>query len=126
MLLNALLTLFSINSFSQSTQQRDTSLKLTPEIKNHFLKESKDHGKFDYWSPIKGHEFEGEKVALDLFVTKEDAAIIKWSFELTTSGLKQETDIISLYEDLKKRKITKTELAFIDYGYNKALQTSKN
>jgi hypothetical protein len=111
----------SINVFGQNSKLNDTSFKLTDHNRSVFIKESKNQGKLDYWSPIKGHEFESQKIERDLYVSKGNAAIIKWAYDLTASGLKDKTDIISLYEDLKKRKISKDELTYIDYGYNKAL-----
>lgn len=118
--LSVLLAL-SINAFAQNSKINDSSFKLTDEMRSKLISASKNNGKLDYWSQIKGHEFEGERIEPDWYVAKEDAAIIRWTYDLTTSGLKDKNAIISLYEDLKRRKVSKNELAYINYGYNKAI-----
>ncbi|HTD42346.1 MAG TPA: hypothetical protein VK671_17065 [Mucilaginibacter sp.] len=121
LILNAFLAL-SINVFAQNSKLNDTSVKLTGQVRNDIIKASKNNGKLDYWTPIKGHEFEGEKIEDDFYASKEDAALIKWTYNLMTSGFKNKADIISLYEELKGRKISNSELTYIDYGYRKALE----
>jgi hypothetical protein len=122
--LNAFLVL-SISAFGQTGKSNDTTFKLTDQIRNSLIKASKNHGKLDYWTSIKGHEFEGEKIEQDLYVSKGDAAIIKWSYDVTRSGLKNKADVIALYEDLMKRKISEKELGYIDYGFTKAIGNVK-
>lgn len=121
LILCALLAL-SVNAFAQNNKSNDTLITLTRQVRAEFIKESKNHGKLDYWTPIKGHEFEGERIEHDFYASKDDAAIIKWSYALASSGLKNKTDIISLYEELKGRPIYQTELNYIDYGYKKAIE----
>lgn len=111
----------SIDAFAQSNKLNDSSITLTKEVRAKLVRESKNNGKLDYWTPIKGHEFEGEKVEHDFYASKEDVAIIKWAYALTASGLKNKADIISLFEELKGREIQPTELNYIDYGYKKAM-----
>ena len=120
LILCALLAL-SINTFAQSNKLNDSSITLTKEVRSELIRESKNNGKLDYWTPIKGHEFEGEKVEHDFYASKEDVAIIKWTYALTSSGLKNKADIISLFEELKGHEIQPTELNYIDYGYKKAM-----
>lgn len=121
LILCALLTL-SVNAFAQSNKSNDTLITLTRQVRAELIKESKNHGKLDYWTPIKGHEFEGERVEHDFYASKDDAAVIKWAYALTNSGLKSKADIISLFEELKGREIRPTELTYIDYGYRKAIE----
>lgn len=116
------LLLFSIGAFAQNSKLQDTSVRLTPQVRSQLIKESKKNGKLDYWTPIKGHELEGERLEHDYYVSKEDAALIKWTIKLTTTGVKNKADIISLYEELKGRQVSSVELNYIDYGYHKALE----
>jgi hypothetical protein len=119
-ILCALLAL-SVGAFAQNNKLNDSSITLTKEVRAKFVRESKNNGKLDYWTPIKGHEFEGEKIEHDFYASKGDAAIIKWAYAVTSFGLKNKADIISLYEELKGREIQPTELNYIDYGYKKAI-----
>ena len=116
------LLLFSIGAFAQNSKLQDTSVRLTPQVRSEFIKESKKNGKLDYWTPIKGHELDGERLEHDYYVSKEDAALIKWTIKLTTTGVKNKADIISLYEELKGRQVSSVELNYIDYAYHKALE----
>ncbi len=123
-LLNVFLIL-SLATVGQTSKSNDTTFKLTDQVRNSLIKASKNHGKLDYWTAIKGHEFEGEKIEQDLYVSRSDAAIIRWSYEVTKSGLKNKADILALYEDLMKRKANDKETGYIDYGFNKALGNTK-
>ncbi|HEY9003773.1 MAG TPA: hypothetical protein VIM89_20630 [Mucilaginibacter sp.] len=122
LILNALLLLFSIGAFAQNSKLNDTSVRLTPQVRSELIKESKKNGKLDYWTPIKGHELDGERIEHDLYVSKEDAALIKWTFQLTITSVKNKADIISLYEELRGRQASNSELNYIDYAYRKALE----
>ena len=113
----------SVNAFAQNSKLNDTSFKLTTETRSKLLTASKNNGKLDYWTQIKGHEFEGEKMEQDYYVSKEGAAVIKWAHAVTQMGLRDEASIISLYEDLKKRKITNDELTYIHYGHTRGLKS---
>ncbi|MBV8388967.1 MAG: hypothetical protein JO080_04115 [Mucilaginibacter sp.] len=117
------LLLFSTGAFAQNSKLKDTSVTLTPQTRAELIKASKKNGKLDYWTPIKGHELDGERIEHDFYVSKEDAALIKWSYQLTVTGIKNKADIISLYEELKGRKVSDSELTYIDYGYQKALES---
>lgn len=121
LILNTLL-LFSIGAFAQNSKLKDTSVKLTTQVRAQFIKESKKNGKLDFWTPIKGHELDGERIEHDFYVSKEDAALIKWTYEITIKGVKNKADIISLYEELKGRQANGNELNYIDYAYHKALE----
>ena len=121
LILNTLL-LFSTTAFAQNSKLKDTTITLTPQVRAHLIKESKKSGKLDYWTPIKGHELDGERIEHDFYVSKEDAALIKWTYQLTITGVKSKADIISLYEELKGRQTSNSELSYIDYAYHKALE----
>lgn len=122
-----LLTLFvflalSTNIFAQNSKLDASSFKLTDEMRSKLIGASKNNGKLDYWTQIKGHEFEGERIEQDWYVSKGDAAVIKWAYDVTEAGVSNRTDIISLYEELKGRKINTNEVNYIDYGYRRALE----
>ncbi|MDO3628823.1 hypothetical protein [Mucilaginibacter sp. BT774] len=121
LILNTIL-LFSISAIAQNKKIKDTSVTLTAQVRAQFIKESKKNGRLDFWTPIKGHELDGERIEHDFYVSKEDAALIKWTYELTIKGVKNKADIISLYEELKGRQTNSNELNYIDYAYHKALE----
>jgi hypothetical protein len=119
------LLMFSVGLFGQTVQSNDTTSTLTPEIRNKILKESKDGGKLDFWTPIKGHEYDGELLqngptAKDnIYASKREIAVVKWAFSLTKLGIRR-NDLISLYEQLKGRKLRSDDVTLIDIGIKKA------
>lgn len=122
-LFTAILIFFSANVLAQ-TNTKDTILKdptLKIEIRNKILTDSKDGGPLDFWTPIKGHEYDGELIQKDpnIIATKREIAVIKWAFVLTKNGIKKKV-IISIYEELKGRKIREDEIQLIDMGIKKA------
>lgn len=116
------LLIFSISVFAQNSKLNDSSVTLTPQVRAELIKASKNNGKLDFWTPIKGHEFDGERIEHDFYVSKEDAALIKWAYKLTITGIKNKADIISLYEELKGRQANSNELHYIDYAHRMALE----
>ena len=61
----------SVNTFAQNSKLNDTSIKLTGQMRSNLIKASKNNGKLDYWTRIKGHEFEGEMIEHDFYAAKE-------------------------------------------------------
>ncbi len=116
-----ILSALSMKSFGQTKPSNDSTSNLTVEVRSKILSESKDGGKLDFWTPIKGHEYDGlllEKGS-NIIVTKRELAVIKWALVLTKNGISK-TEIVSLYEELKSRKIRADELQLIDMGIKKA------
>ena len=124
-LFTIILFAFSINAFGQSTNKpTDTILSIKPEIASKILSASTNGGDLDFWTPIKGHEYDGQVIqtgasAKDKVVaTKKEIAVIQWAYNLTKIGIKR-SDIILLYGELKKRKIRDDEIKLLDLGINK-------
>ena len=116
---------FSTSLFGQTKSTRDTTSALTPEVRSKILNESKDGGSLDFWTPIKGHEYDGEMLQKgadakeNIYATKKEIAVIKWAIILTKQGIKK-NDLISIYEELKGRKIREDDITLIDIGIKKA------
>jgi hypothetical protein len=119
------LMILSFGLFGQRVQSNDTTSTLKPEIRGNILKESKDGGKLDFWTPIKGHEYDGELLQSgpttkdNIYASKKEIAVVKWAFSLTKLGVKK-NDLISLYEELKGRKLRSDDITLIDIGIKKA------
>ena len=123
--LTSLLLIFSIHAFGQTTKNDSTSV-LPPDYRTKILTASKDGGKLDFWTPIKGHEFDGEVIEKgetpdkNVIATKKEIAIMEWAFTLSKLGITNRADIVSLFEELKGRKVNSEDEYCIDYGIKKA------
>lgn len=92
------------------------------ELKSMILTESKEGGRLDFFTPIKGHENDGVQVKAGLFTTKQSIALYKWgeaNFEL---GVNTVEDALNIWESFKGRAANEREKNYIRMGFNKALE----
>lgn len=92
------------------------------EISAIVLTESKEGGKLDFFTEIKGHEYDGIQVKPGVFSTKIGIALYKWgraNFEL---GVNTFEDALSNWAKLKGREPNQREKDYIKMGFNKELE----
>jgi hypothetical protein len=89
-------------------------------LQSKILRESANGGTLDYWTPIKGHEYDGHLISPGLFATNREIAVIKWAMSVIKLGIKNEAEVIAIFEELKKRKANEGELTCIKLGIKKA------
>lgn len=92
------------------------------ELKSMILTESKEGGKLDFFTEIKGHEYDGIQVKPGVFSTKIGIALYKWgraNFEL---GVNTFEDALSNWSKLKGREPNQREKEYIKMGFNKELE----
>ena len=77
---------FSSQCFSQvnSTAERPPQ----EEIKDFIIKETKEGGKLDFFSSIKGKEYNASQVKAGLFMTNIEIALYKWGKQILILVLK--------------------------------------
>lgn len=102
----------------------NSSVKLLTkeEIKNFVLTESKEGGRLDFFTEIKGHEYDGIQVKPGVFDTKLGIALYKWgraNFEIGTNTIE---DVFEFWSEHKGRKINEKEKVYIKMGFNKELE----
>ena len=102
----------------------NSSLKILSkdEIKQFVLIESKEGGKLDFFTEIKGHEYDGIQVKPGVFSTKSGIALYKWgraNFEIGTNTIE---DAFEFWAEFKGRKINEKEKDYIKMGFNKELE----
>ncbi len=121
------LLLFSLQCFSQTKSPNDTIIttSLTPEVCNKIISDSKNGRSLDFWTPIKGHEYDGSLLfgsaggKDNVYASNKELAVIKWSFALAKRGIGKD-DIIALFGLLKSRKVTADDITLIGLGIKKA------
>lgn len=109
-----LLSLFLIASSAYS--QADT-VKYQ-EIRKQVLVETKEGGKLDFFTPIKGHEYDGVEIKPRLFTTKLGIALMKWGKANYDMGITQVEDAFLIFSEYKGRKINEREREYIKKGFN--------
>ena len=92
------------------------------ELKKIVVKESKENGKLDFFTEIKGHEMDGIQIKPGLFDTKIGIALYKWgraNFEL---GVNTVEDALEFWAEFKGRPANIREKEYIKLGFNKELE----
>lgn len=92
------------------------------EIKIFVMKESKENGKLDFFTEIKGRENDGIQVKPGIFDTNLGIALYKWgraNFEIGTNTIE---DAFEFWTEYKGREINGKEKVYIKMGFNKELE----
>jgi len=92
------------------------------ELKKIVLTESKEGGKLDFFTEIKGHEYDGVQIKPGLITTKLGVALYKWgraNFEL---GVNTVEDALEFWAEFKGRQANQREKDYITMGFNKELE----
>jgi len=92
------------------------------ETKALILTESKEGGKLDFFTEIKGHEFDAVQVKPGVFSTKLSMALYGWgmaNFELGTNTV---ADALEWWALHKGRPANQREVQYITMGFNKELE----
>lgn len=95
---------------------------LKEETKAMILAESKEGGKLDFFTEIKGHEYDGVQIKPGLFTTKLGVALYQWgraNFEL---GVNTVEDALMYWKEFKGREANQREKDYIIKGFNKELE----
>ena len=102
-----------------NSSANDTKLLSQTEIKEIILAESKPDGRLDFFTEIKGKEYDGVQVKPGVFTTLNSIALYKWgqaNFEL---GVNTVEDAYAIFSEFKARKIGEQEKDYIKMGFEK-------
>lgn len=116
-LLLLLTFVFTLNAAYSQTDTTATQI----ELRNHILKETKKKGQLDFFTSIKGHEYDGIQIKPGIYDTKLGLALIKWGKANYELGVKSLDEAFAIFSEYKKREITKREMEYIKIGYNREL-----
>lgn len=117
----AVIKLINENNLSTNTNS-NVKLLTTDQLKEIVLSESKKGGKLDFFTEIKGHEYDGVQIKQGVFSTKLGIALYKWgraNFEL---GVNSVEDALSFWKEHKGREANQREIDYIKLGFNKELE----
>lgn len=120
--------LFSMSLFAQRNAPcgQFTEWPSQEKIKEMLLSGSKEDGKLDFMGRINKLKLnERSKAKPTLTITNFEWALYQWGRMTYDIGLATEIDALSIYAELKKRKLTAKEKEYIVKGFNKSLDDSK-
>jgi len=109
-----------INSpFLANTQTEKLSQQ---EIKSFILTETKEGGKLDFFTAIKGKEYNGAQVMKGIFMSNIEIALYKWgkaNFEL---GVENIETALNIFQEFKGKELDMREKEIIPMGYRNDLK----
>ncbi|WP_177766236.1 hypothetical protein [Flavobacterium sp. I3-2] len=106
-----------ISSFSYAQE----SSKDLNEIKTLIIKETQTEGKLDFFTPIKGKEYDGYQIKPGLVATYSEMALYNWAKSAKELGIDDLEELYTLYSEARKKGINPMEKELLKMGFNKEL-----
>lgn len=97
----------------------DIILPTKMELKSYILTETKEGGKLDFFTEIKGKEFDGVQIKQGVFTTKQSVALYKWGKACFDIGVNTIEDVYEIFSDFKKRELNQREKDYLKMGFDK-------
>lgn len=97
----------------------DIMLPSKKELKNYILTETKEGGKLDFFTEIKGKEFDGVQIKQGVFTTKQSVALYKWGRACFDIGVNTIEDVYEIYSEFKQKELNQRDKEYIRMGFDK-------
>lgn len=107
-----------LTSFSYA-QESTKDLKV---IKSEIIKETQTEGKLDFFTPIKGKEYDGYQIKPGLVATYREMALYNWAKSVKELGIDDLEELYTLYSEARKKGINPMEKELLKMGFNKELE----
>jgi len=117
------LLLFCYSGVSAKTgaYTQDTAVKA---LKDQVIDQTKEGGKLDFFTPIKGKEYEAVEVNGKI-TTQLGVALYAWGAAVKDLGIKTEAEALLIFETFKGRKLNIREETYIKLGFQDDWKTKK-
>jgi hypothetical protein len=92
------------------------------DLRKIVLTESKEGGKLDFFTEIKGHEYDAVQIKPGLIDTKLGIALYKWGRANFDLGVNNVDDALEFWAEFKGRPADQREYFYIIKGFNKELE----
>lgn len=100
----------------------DIMMPSKQELKKFVLAESKEGGKMDFFTEIKGKENTGIQVKPGVFSTYLGIALYKWGRACFEVGVNTVDDAYEIFAENKQAELNQRERDYIKMGFNKELE----
>ena len=104
------------------TKTSEVKIPSQNELKKIILSETKEGGKLDYFTEIKGKEYDGIQIKPGVFSTKLGVALYKWGRTTFDNGVNTLEDSYKIFAEFKGRELNQREKEYIKLGFNKELE----
>ena len=104
------------------TKASDIKIPSQDELKEMILSETKKGGKLDYFTEIKGKEYDAIQIKPGVFSTKLGIALYKWGRATFENGVHTLEDSYKIFAKFKGRELNQREKEYIKLGFNKELE----
>ena len=97
----------------------DIMLLSKNEIKSFILAETKEGGKLDFFTEIKGKEFDGVQIKQGVFTTKQSVALYKWGRACFDIGVNTVEDAYDIFAEHQGKPLNVRDKEYIKAGFYK-------
>ena len=89
------------------------------ELQSYILSETKEGGKLDFFTEIKGKEYDGVQIKPGLFTTKQGIALYKWGRACFDIGVNTVEDTYDIFTKFKGKPLNDRDKEYIKMGFYK-------
>lgn len=97
----------------------DIMMPSKKELRNYILTETKKGGKLDFFTEIKGKEYEGVQIKQGVFTTKQSIALYKWGRACFDIGVDTIEDVYEIFAEFKQKELNQRDKEYIKMGFDK-------
>ncbi|MFT6746335.1 MAG: hypothetical protein ACJAZ2_000674 [Glaciecola sp.] len=97
----------------------DMMLPSKKEMKSYILAQTKEGAELDFFTEIKGNEYDAVQVKSGVFTTKLSIAFYKWGRACFDIGVNTIDDVYEIYAEFKQKELNSKEKSYIKMGFNK-------
>ncbi len=103
----------------------DVLIPTKEQLENYIVEQTKEGGKLDFFTEIKGKEYNGVQIKPGIIATLEGIAFYKWGRANYDIGVNTFEDAIEIYSKIKGRELNIKEKTSIESGFNKKWEWEK-
>ena len=89
------------------------------ELKEYIVSETQKGGEFDFFTEIKGKEYDGVQIKPGIFSTNQSVALYKWGRVCFDIGVNTVEDAYVIYSEIIEKEINKRDKEYIRMGFYK-------
>lgn len=97
----------------------DIMLPSKNEIKSFILAETKQGGMLDFFTEIKGEEYDGVQIKQGVFTTKQSVALYKWGRACFDIGVNTVEDAYDIFSEHQDKPVSTRDKEYIKAGFYK-------
>lgn len=91
------------------------------DLRASVLKETQPGGRLDFFTSIKGHEYDGAQIKPGVYSTLGHIALYKWGRAVKEMGVENVEDAYAIFSEFKSQPIGQRDKDYIKTGFRKEL-----